>query len=199
MILSLIPWQAKAGAAVVAAGAIFAGGIKLEGWRDAEALGKEKLAHAADVAKLQHDWSLNLEAEHKVADQAQAELETERLANQIARENADAVYQKRTIQLQAQADRNVADSVRIAADARSVRDELAAAIAAAGAANGGGQVSAPDVAARCTGAGGHAACGFLQRCNDLLVENRQLLVGYAAMAERKQAVIVETRASWPKN
>lgn len=197
-LLSLIPTPVLAGAAVVAAGAIFAGGIQVESWRGAGALGAEKLAHQADVAKLQHDWSINLEAMRAVAEKAQADLDVEISANKLAQENAANAYARTTAKLQAQADRNAADSVRIAADAQRVRDALTAALAASGPAGGSGQVSAPDLAARCSGAGGHAACGFLQRCTDLLLGGRELLVRYAGLAERKQAAITEAVDSWPK-
>ena len=43
--MSLIPWQAQAIGAVVAAGAIFAGGAKVEAWRDTGTLDAEKAAH----------------------------------------------------------------------------------------------------------------------------------------------------------
>jgi hypothetical protein len=197
-LLSLVPTPVLAGAGLVAAAGIFAGGMTVASWRDSGALGAEKLAHKTDVDKLTADWAANLLAMREKADKEAADHEADRLANQIAKENADAAYQKKLAGLQALADRNAADSVRIAADAGRVRDELAAAIAAAGPASGSGSVPAPDLAARCSGAGGHAACGFLQRCTDLLVSGRELSVRLAGLVDRKQAALTETLDSWPK-
>lgn len=184
MILSLIPWQVKAGAAVVAAGAIFAGGIRLESWRDAGELGKEKLTHERDVAKLQADWADNLAAMRKVADQAQADLETERRTNQIARENAANAYQRDVTKLRALADRN-------GSDAQRVRDALATAQAAGRTAGAGCQTAGAEPPARCGGASGFAACGFLDRAIETLKR-------CAAVADWQHAALVEAVAAWPK-
>lgn len=184
-LLSLIPTPVLAGAAVVAAGAMFAGGARVEGWRDAAALGAEKLAHQADVAKLDHDWNLNLEAMRKLADAAQADLDAERKANEIARENADVAHAKTIAALKLAADRNNADTQR-------VRDQLATDAAAAMRASGNsGEPGQASAGASCGGPGGAATYRFLSRALDLAARCSD------AIGQQHAAVILAVD-SWPK-
>src|ERR1700757_1312269 len=118
--MDLIPWQAKAGAAVVAAGAIFGGGWTVESWRAAAALDKEKLAHAADVQSLKDQWQQRVEQAEKVAGQTGADLDTERAMNAQEKADAEANYERELA-------KRDASNARLAADAGRVRDELAAA------------------------------------------------------------------------
>jgi hypothetical protein len=182
--MTLIPWQVQAGAAVVAAGAIFAGGAKLEGWRDAGELGTEKLAHKTDVDGLKDQWQQKLDAEHKLLTQAQADLEAERSLNQIAKENAEHAYQADIAKRQAAADRATADAQR-------VRDELTAAIAAGRPASGTDPVLQAGQAASCSGSGGGAVCGLLGRAIDLAAR-------CADAAGKQHAAVVEAVAEWPQ-
>jgi hypothetical protein len=182
--MSLIPWQAQAGAAVLAAGAIFAGGIRLEGWRDAEALGKEKLAHQADIASLKTQWQDRLDAEHKLLTQATADLDAERLADQIRKEKAEHDNQIETDRLRAAAVRNATDTQR-------VRDELAAAQAAGRPAGGSSPVQTVGAGPGCGGSGGFAACGFLDRAVAILER-------CSRVAGEQHAALVEAVAEWPK-
>jgi hypothetical protein len=183
MILPPLPYV-RLVAILGAVGVVFAGGIKLESWRDAGTLGAEKLAHQADIAKLQSDWAANLEAERKVADQAQADLAAERNTNEIARENAQNAYVHTVTQLRASADRNLADAQR-------VREQLAAAIAAGRSASGNGPVQQAAAGPVCGGASGDAACGFLARAIDILKR-------CAIVADEQHAAIIEAVSAWPK-
>jgi hypothetical protein len=169
---------------MVAAVAAFAGGAKVEAWRDTGALDAEKAAHVADVTALQKQWQTKLDAAQALLTEAIAERDAQRQANATAREDAANVYTKQIAQLKAAAG---------AADARAqrVRDELAAAIAAAGAAGGNGAVpqTGPGSAA-CSGSGAEA-CRLLGRAIDLARRCTE------AAAEQHSA-LAEAVASWPR-
>jgi len=182
--VSLIPWQVKAVAGVLAAGAMFAGGVRVEGWRDDKALATEKAAHVADVQALKDQWQDKLNAEHDLLTQAQADLETERLADQRQRKKAENDHLQTVTKLRALADRN-------ATDAQRVRDTLASAQAAGRATGGGGSVQRAGSGAGCSGASGFAACGFLSRATELLER-------CARVADEQHAAVVEAIAAWPK-
>jgi hypothetical protein len=182
--MTLIPWQVQAGAAVIAAGTLFAGGWKVEGWRDAGELDTEKLAHSKDVGDLKQQWSDKLDAEHKLLTQAQADLEAERKLNEIAKENAERDYQVDLAKRQAAADRAAADTQR-------VRDELAAAIAAGRPASGSDPVRQAGQGASCSGSGGGAVCGLLGRAIDLATR-------CADAAGKQHAALVEAIGEWPQ-
>lgn len=183
-LLSLIPTPVLAAGGVVAAAAIFAGGIKVESWRDTGALDTEKAAHVSDVAALKTEWQGKLDAAKALLTQAIAERDAQRQANATAREDAANAYTKQIAQLKAAAG---------AADARTqrVRDELAAAIAAAGATGSNGAVpqtgSGP---AACSGSGAEA-CRLLGRAIDLARRCTE------AAAEQHSA-LAEAVASWPR-
>jgi len=182
--MGLIPWQVKAVAAALAAVAMFSAVWHVAGWRDAKALATEKAAHIADVQKLKDDWQDNLDAEHKLLTQAQADLEAERLADQMQRKKAENDHLQTVTKLRVLADRN-------ATDAQRVRDTLASAQAAGRATGGGGSVQQAGGASRCSGPGGFAACGFLERATELLER-------CARVADEQHAAVVEAIASWPK-
>jgi Skp family chaperone for outer membrane proteins len=183
-LLSLIPTPVLAGGAVVAAVAAFAGGAKVEAWRDTGALDTEKAAHARDVKALQDEWQAKLNAGQALLTQAIKERDAERQANATAREDAANAYTKQIASLKAAAG---------AADARAqrVRDELTAAIAAAGTAGGNGAMpqTGPGPAA-CSG-GGAEACRLLGRAIDLARRCTE------AAAEQHSA-LAEAVASWPR-
>jgi hypothetical protein len=174
----------KLGAIAAASAALFAGGWKVEGWRATDALDTEKAAHARDVKALQDDWQAKLNAAQALLTQAIAERDAQRQANATAREDAANAYTKQIAQLKAAAG---------AADARAqrVRDELAAAIAAAGPAGGNGAMpqTGPGPAA-CSG-GGAEACRLLGRAIDLARRCTE------AAAEQHSA-LAEAVASWPR-
>jgi Skp family chaperone for outer membrane proteins len=174
----------KLGAIAAASAALFAGGWRVESWKAADALDTEKAAHARDVKALQDDWQAKLNAAQALLTQAIAERDAQRQANATAREDAANAYTKQIAQLKAAAG---------AADARAqrVRDELAAAIAAAGPAGGNGAMpqTGPGPAA-CSG-GGAEACRLLGRAIDLARRCTE------AAAEQHSA-LAEAVASWPR-
>ena len=174
----------KLGAIAAASAALFAGGWRVESWKAADALDTEKAAHARDVKALQDDWQAKLNAAQALLTQAIAERDAQRQANATAREDAANAYTKQIAQLNAAAG---------AADARAqrVRDELAAAIAAAGPAGGNGAMpqTGPGPAA-CSG-GGAEACRLLGRAIDLARRCTE------AAAEQHSA-LAEAVASWPR-
>jgi hypothetical protein len=183
-LLSLIPTPVLAAGGVVAAAAIFAGGIKVESWRDTGALDTEKAAHISDVAALKTEWQGKLDAAQALLTEAIKERDAERQANATAREDAANAYTKQIASLKAAAG---------AADARAqrVRDELAAAIAAAGAAGGNGAVpQAGPGAAACSGSGAEA-CRLLGRAIDLARRCTEA-------AADQHAALTEAVAAWPR-
>ena len=183
-LLDLVPWQAKAVGTMVAAGALFAGGWTVESWRASGQLEAETLKDSQDVAKLQSDWAANMEAANKIVDQARADLDGERAVDQQARNNAEAKYAKDI------AGRDAVND-RLAHDAQRVRDELAAAKFAAGAA-GGGPVQQAGSSAPCSGSGCAAGAGLLSRAIDLAER-------CAKAAGQQHAAVVEAVESWPKH
>jgi hypothetical protein len=183
--MMLIPWQAKAVAGLVAAGAAFGGGWSVESWRAAGQIDSEKLRHQADVAKLQQDWVANIEAMRKLADQAAAERDAEREANDLAKMDAEKTYERKLAALQAEAG-------RINADAQRVRDDLAAAVAAAHVSAHSDPVQGAGGAPDCSSPSGSAACGLLGRAIDLAARCAQV-------AGQQHAALVEAVQSWPKH
>jgi hypothetical protein len=183
--MTLIPWQVQAGAAVVAAGAIFGGGWTVESWRASGQLEAEKLKNQQDVAKLQTDWAANIEEANKIAAQAKADLDVERTLDQESRQNAEAKYAQDIAKRDAINDRLVRDAQR-------VRDELAAASAAASAAGGNGAVQQSGAAASCSGPSGRAICGLLSRAIDIAER-------CAKAAGQQHAAVVEAVDAWPKH
>jgi Skp family chaperone for outer membrane proteins len=183
-LLSLIPTPVLAAGGVVAAAAIFAGGIKVESWRDTGKLDTEKFAHQKDVKDLRDEWQAKLDAGQALLTQAIKERDEARQANATAREDAANAYTKQIAQLKAAAG---------AADARAqrVRDELTAAIAAAGTAGGNGAMpQTGSGAAPCSGSGA-ATCAVLSRAIDLARRCTEA-VG------QQHAAVVEAVASWPR-
>jgi hypothetical protein len=183
-LLSLIPTPVLAAGGVVAAAAIFAGGIKVESWRDTGALDTEKAAHVSDVAALKTEWQAKLDAGQALLTQAIKERDEARQANATAREEAANAYTKQIASLKAAAG---------AADARAqrVRDELTAAIAAAGATGGNGavpQTGSGPVA--CSGSGAEA-CRLLGRAIDLARRCTEA-------AAEQHAALVDAVGSWPR-
>jgi hypothetical protein len=168
----------------VAAAAAFGGGFKVEQWRSTDAFDTEKAAHAKDVQDLKDQWQAKLNASQALLTKAIKERDEARQANATAREDAANAYTKQIAQLKAAAG---------AADARAqrVRDELTAAIAAAGAAGGNGAVpqTGPGSAA-CSGSGA-ATCAILSRAIDLARRCTEA-VG------QQHAAVVEAVASWPR-
>lgn len=179
----LIPPQVQAGAALVVAGLIFGGGWKVSAWHDAGRLALEAETHQRDVAKLQDDWAANLEAMRKRGDEAEAELAADREANAKRKAEADSAYQTQIGKLQA-------STLAAARDSQRVRDELAAAIAAARPSDGGGGVQQAGTAARCGDPSSAAACRLLARALDLA----QRCVGVAGP---QHAAVAEAVAAWP--
>jgi hypothetical protein len=183
--MTIIPWQAKAVAGLIAAGAIFAGGWTVASWRASGQLEAEKLKDQQDVAKLQSDWAANIEEANKIAAQARADLDVERTMNAQEKADAEENYEKDL------AKRDAANA-RLAADAGRVRDELAAAQSTARTAAAGGSVQQAGIPSRCSGADGDAACGFLARALDLAKR-------CADVAGRNHAALVEAIKSWPEH
>jgi Skp family chaperone for outer membrane proteins len=183
-LLSLIPTPVLAGGAVVAAVAAFAGGAKVEAWRDTGALDAEKAAHVADVTALQKQWQTKLDAAQALLTEAIAERDAQRQANATAREDAANVYTKQIAQLKAAA--GAADS-----RAQRVRDELATAIAAARTAGGNGAVPQTGSGTAACGGSGAAACGLLERAIDLARRCTEA-VG------QQHAAVAEAVAAWPR-
>src|SRR5580700_8659313 len=122
-LLSLIPTPVLAAGGVVAAAAIFAGGWKVEGWRDTGALDTEKAAHVSDVAAIKTEWQTKLDAAQALLTEAIAERDAERSANAAAREAAQNVHEATIAKLSANA-------ASTAAELGRVRNDLAAAEAA---------------------------------------------------------------------
>lgn len=182
---SLIPWQAKAVAAVVAAGAIFYGGWTVESWRASGKLEAAKLKDQADVAKLQADWTANIEEANKIAAQARADLDTERAMDQQGRQDAETKY------AQDIAKRDAAND-RLLRDAQRVRDELASAQAAATSRGSGSAMQQAGSASPCSGPGCAAGAGLLSRAIDLAER-------CAKAAGEQHAAAVECVEAWPKH
>jgi hypothetical protein len=182
--IGLIPWQAKLGAAAVAAGGLFYGGWHVESWRAADQLEAEQLQHQKDVAKLQADWVANIDAMRKIADQAQTELEAERQMNDLAKMEAERTYERKIAALKAQSD-------GLRADAQRVRDDLAAAVAASRISAHSGEVQPTGTGPDCGGASGSVACGLLGRAIDLASR-------CAGVAEQQHAALIEAVSAWPK-
>jgi hypothetical protein len=156
----------------------------VESWRAAGALDTEKLAHQADVEKLQADWSENMEVMRKIGEQAQAERDAERESNDLAKMDAERTYERKLAALQAEAG-------RIGADSQRVRDDLAAAQAAGRSGRGSGQLPAAGVGTQCGGTAGDAACGLLARALDLAKR-------CADVAGQQHAALIEAVSAWPK-
>ena len=183
-LLTLIPTPILAGGAVLAVVASFGGGVEVKGWRDASALDAEKASHVKDVQALKDEWQGKLNAAQTLMNQAVAERDAERQANDLAREDAQNAHEATIKKLQA--------AVSVAAsDAQRVRNELAAAEAAGRSASGSGSVQQGAASAPCSGPGGATACGLLSRAIDLARR-------CAETSGEQHAAVVEAIASWPK-
>lgn len=183
--MTLIPWQAKAGAAVIAAGAIFAGGWTVESWRASGELEAAKLKDQQDTAKLQSDWAANIEEANRIAAQARADLDVERTLDQQGRQDAETKYAQDIAKRDAVTD-------RLARDAQRVRDELAAAQSSIRTAAGSGSMQQAGPAALCSGPGCEAGAGLLSRAIDLAER-------CAKAAGQQHAALVEAVDAWPKH
>jgi hypothetical protein len=182
--MTLIPWQVKAAGAAIGVVLIFGAGVKVEGWRDTGALDSEKTAHANDVKGLQDQWQKKLDAGQDALRKAQADLEVERNANQIAREDAQNAHEATISKLKTAAG-------LAAADAQRVRDELAAAQAAGRAASGGSPVRQTEGSTAACSGSGSAICGLLSRAVDLAQRCTDA-------AGTQHAAVVEAVSAWPR-
>ena len=182
--LLTLPWQVKAGAAVIGAGFVFGLGFKVESWRGTDALDTEKLAHQTDVAALKLEWGKRVDAEHGAYVKVVADREADRLANEAAREKSEDEYIRDIGRRNALANRN-------AGDAQRLRDDLKAAIAAGRISNRDCPVRQADPGAICSGPGGADACGFLDRALDLAKRCSETAGG-------QHAAVVEAVSQWPR-
>jgi hypothetical protein len=183
-LLSLIPTPALAAGGVVAAAAIFAGGIKVESWRDTGALDTEKAAHVSDVAALKTEWQGKLDAAQALLTQAIKERDAEREANATAREAAQNVHEATIKKL-------AATAASTAAELGRVRDDLAAAEAAGRAARSADPMRQTAAGATACSGGSEAICGFLDRAIDIAKR-------CSDAAGTQHAGVVEAVASWPR-
>jgi hypothetical protein len=183
-LLSLIPTPVLAGGAVVAAVAAFAGGAKVEAWRNTGALDTEKAAHVSDVAALQKQWQAKLDAGQALLTEAIKERDAERSANAAAREEAQNVHEATIAKLSANA-------ASTAAELGRVRNDLAAAEAAGRAARGADAVRQAAAGAPPCSGGSEAICGLLQRTLDLA---KRCADDFGI----QHAAAVEALATWPR-
>jgi hypothetical protein len=183
-LLSLIPTPVLAAGGVVAAAAIFAGGIKVESWRDTGALDAEKAVHVSDVAALKTEWQGKLDAAQALLTEAIKERDAERQANATAREAAQNVHEATIAKLSA----NAASS---AAELGRVRNDLAAAEAAGRAARSADPMRQAAAGAPACSGSGEAVCGLLDRALDLAKR-------CADAAGSQHAGVVEAVAAWPR-
>jgi hypothetical protein len=183
-LLSLIPTPVLAAGGVVAAAAIFAGGIKVESWRDTGALDTEKAAHKQDVKDLQDQWQAKLDAGQALLTQAIKERDEARQGNSTAREAAQNVHEATIKKL-------AASAASTAAELGRVRDDLAAAEAAGRAARSADPVRQTTAGTPACSGSGEAVCGLLDRALDLAKR-------CSDAAGTQHAGVVEAVAAWPR-